>query len=133
MSDLTFNQYEKTVVDTTLYHDSISRYIDSLQIPDEGNRRHLHRLLSTLYCTLGLLGEAGEIAEKMKKIIRDKDCDINGEDRDLLIKEDGDVVWYTGALAKDLDTTLESVARQNIDKLESRKQRGVLQGSGDNR
>lgn len=133
MSELTFNQYEKTVIDTSLYHDSISRYIDSLEIPDEGNRRHLHKLLSTLYCTLGLLGEAGEIAEKMKKIIRDKNCDINSVDRDLLIKEDGDVVWYTGAFAQDLNTTLEDVAQQNIAKLESRKNRGVLQGSGDNR
>jgi len=133
MSDLTFKQYEKTVVDTNLYRDSISRYIDSLQIPDEGDRRHLHKLLSTLYCTLGLLGEAGEIAEKMKKIIRDKNCDINSEDSILLQKETGDCVWYTGAMAGELDTTLENVAYQNIDKLESRKQRGVLQGSGDNR
>jgi NTP pyrophosphatase (non-canonical NTP hydrolase) len=130
---LTFEQYEKTVVETGIYHDSISRYVDSLSIPDETNRQRLHKLLSTLYCTLGLIGEAGEIAEKMKKIIRDKSCEISEEDKDLLIKEDGDVVWYTGALAQEFDSTLEKVAEANIEKLMSRKARGVIGGSGDKR
>jgi len=130
---LTFNEYEKTVVENAIYHASIQTYIDSLDIPDESKRKHLHKLLSTLYCTLGLIGEAGEIAEKMKKIIRVKSCVISEEDRVLLIKEDGDVVWYTGAIAGELDVTLERVAQTNIDKLLSRKQRGVISGSGDNR
>jgi NTP pyrophosphatase (non-canonical NTP hydrolase) len=130
---LTFEKYEQTVVETGIYHDSIQKFVDSLNIPNESNRKRLHKLLSTLYCTLGMIGEAGEIAEKMKKIIRDKDCNISEEDKQLLIKEDGDVVWYTGALAQEFDSTLEQVAQANIDKLQSRKQRGVISGSGDNR
>ena len=130
---LTFEKYEQTVVETGIYHDSIQKFVDSLNIPDESNQKRLHKLLSTLYCTLGMIGEAGEIAEKMKKIIRDKDCNISEEDKQLLIKEDGDVVWYTGALAQEFDSTLEQVAQANIDKLQSRKQRGVISGSGDNR
>lgn len=130
---LTFEQYEKTVVETGIYHASIQKYVDSLNIPTEADRSRLHKLLSTLYCTLGLIGEAGEIAEKIKKIIRDKNCEVSEEDRTLLVKEDGDCVWYSGALAVELDSSLEQVAQVNIEKLQSRKQRGVLQGSGDNR
>lgn len=133
MSELTFKQYENTVVETRLYHESIQRFVESLNIPLESDRERLHRLLSKLYCTLGLLGEAGEIAEKMKKIIRDKNCQISIEDNELLKKESGDCLWYVGADAKELGTTLTDIAQINIDKLQSRKQRGVLQGSGDNR
>jgi len=130
---LTFDKYEETVVETGIYHDSISKYVDSLNIPKEEDRKRLHKLLSTLYCTLGLIGEAGEIAEKMKKIIRDKNCEVNEADEELLIKEDGDVLWYVGALGKELNASMETVALHNINKLESRKQRGVISGSGDNR
>jgi len=130
---LTFEKYEQTVVETGIYHDSIQKYVDSLNIPNENDRKRLHKLLSMLYVTLGMMGEAGEIAEKLKKIIRDKSCEIDETDKALLIKEDGDVVWYAGAVAQELDSSLEQVALANIEKLESRKQRGVLGGSGDNR
>lgn len=130
---LTFEQYEKTVIETGIYHASIQKYVDSLNIPNEADRQRLHKLLSTLYCTLGLLGEAGEIAEKIKKIIRDKNCEIDINDQSLLIKEQGDVLWYVGASARELNSSIEYVADQNIEKLQSRKQRGVLNGSGDNR
>lgn len=133
MSQLTFKAYEEAVVETGIYHKSIQNYIDTLQIPDEANRKRLHKLLSTLYCTLGLLGEAGEIAEKMKKIIRDKNGVISDDDLQLLKKEDGDVVWYTGAMAGELNSDFAEVAQLNIDKLQDRKKRGVIGGSGDNR
>lgn len=86
-----------------------------------------------LHWVLGLNGEAGEAAEKVKKIIRDKGGKISDEDRKELAKELGDVLWYLAVFAHDLGFTLEDVAQNNLDKLKSRKDRGVLTGSGDNR
>ncbi len=85
------------------------------------------------YATLGLAGEAGEIANKVKKIIRDQDGELSQEVKTKLGKELGDVLWYVSALATELGVNLSSVASDNIDKLFSRKERGVLGGSGDNR
>ena len=82
---------------------------------------------------LGLVGEAGEVAEKYKKIIRDKEGKLSTADKAEITKELGDVLWYVAVLAGYLDVTLESVAKQNIAKLESRKNRGVQHGAGDNR
>lgn len=82
---------------------------------------------------LGICGEAGEIAEKMKKIVRDKDGVISDEDRELMAKELGDVLWYLARFAQSIDMTIEDVARLNIEKLESRRNRGVVSGDGDNR
>lgn len=82
---------------------------------------------------LGLVGEAGEVAEKYKKIIRDKNGIVSEEEKHELIKELGDVLWYIAALAKYLDTPLEAVAQANIHKLQNRKRNGTQRGSGDNR
>lgn len=82
---------------------------------------------------LGLCGEAGEIAEKTKKIIRDKDSDFQQLDKDDFTKELGDVLWHIAVLADYFDIPLEAVGQKNIEKLASRKQRGVIGGSGDNR
>ena len=86
---------------------------------------------SILYPTLGLAGEAGEVAEKVKKIIRDNKSII--DERQDVAKELGDVLWYIAAVARDIGYSLEVIAEMNIEKLESRKERGVLQGNGDNR
>ncbi|MDO8265915.1 MAG: nucleoside triphosphate pyrophosphohydrolase family protein [Candidatus Saccharibacteria bacterium] len=82
---------------------------------------------------LGLVGEAGEVAEKFKKIVRDKGGEITSQDRTDIQKELGDVLWYVSALAEYLDLTLEEVAEKNLEKLFSRRDRGVQKGSGDNR
>jgi NTP pyrophosphatase (non-canonical NTP hydrolase) len=86
-----------------------------------------------LHWVLGINGEAGEIAEKMKKIIRDKNGELSAEDKQELAKEVGDVLWYLAVFAHNLGVPLEEIAQANLDKLQSRKARGVLQGSGDNR
>lgn len=86
-----------------------------------------------LHWVLGVNGEAGEIAEKFKKIIRDKNGEISDADKQELAKEIGDVLWYLAVLANDLGFSFEDIAQQNIEKLQSRKERGVLGGSGDNR
>jgi NTP pyrophosphatase (non-canonical NTP hydrolase) len=86
---------------------------------------------SILYPTLGLAGEAGEVAEKVKKIIRDNKSIV--DEREDIAKELGDVLWYVAAVARDIGFKLEAIAEMNIEKLESRKERGVIQGNGDNR
>jgi len=79
--------------------------------------------------TLGLVGEAGEIAEKLKKSFRDgATLDNKG-----MLKELGDVLFYVAALSNFYGASLQTVAKMNREKLDSRQKRGVLQGSGDNR
>ncbi len=82
---------------------------------------------------LGLAGEAGETADKIKKILRDKEGEIFETDKGEIAKELGDVLWYVAAIATYLGVELEEVARGNIEKLESRYQRNKLHGAGDNR
>lgn len=86
-----------------------------------------------IYPTLGLAGEAGEIANKVKKILRDNFGEIQEDVRQNLISELGDVLWYVAALATDLNAELSEVANKNIEKLNSRKNRGMIGGSGDHR
>ena len=87
-----------------------------------------------LVCTvLGLNGEAGEVAEKIKKVIRDKNSVIDDNDRKEIQKELGDVLWYLAVLSDTLGLDLESVASMNLEKLKSRHQRGAIHGQGDNR
>lgn len=86
-----------------------------------------------LYPTLGLCGEAGEVAEKIKKMIRDDDGVLTDERRAALSKELGDVLWYLAQIATEADLQLDTIAEANIEKLSSRQRRNVLQGSGDDR
>jgi NTP pyrophosphatase (non-canonical NTP hydrolase) len=86
-----------------------------------------------IYPTLGLAGEAGEVADKVKKVIRDNDGVFTTEHKLAIAKELGDVLWYIAADARDLGFTLEEIAKMNIEKLESRQKRNVIAGSGDDR
>jgi NTP pyrophosphatase (non-canonical NTP hydrolase) len=85
------------------------------------------------YTTLKLNGEAGEVAEKIGKIIRDQDGEFTDYDKIEIMKEIGDVLWYCAVLAHILGFTFSAAAWMNIQKLIDRKNRGVLHGSGDNR
>ncbi len=107
-----FSEYEKAIIETAIY-------------PDKGN--------NFVYPTLGLVGEAGEVAEKIKKVLREEGGVVTDEKKEEIKKELGDVLWYLVALSRELGFTIEDVARKNIEKLSSRKERGVLHGSGDNR
>ncbi|MFA5742471.1 MAG: nucleoside triphosphate pyrophosphohydrolase family protein [Candidatus Paceibacterota bacterium] len=107
-----FNQYQEEARKTAIY-------------PNKGS--------NFIYPTLGLVGEAGEVAEKIKKIIRDGDSVISEEKKAELAKELGDVLWYIANLAEELGVKLEDVAKGNMEKLRSRQERGKLHGEGDNR
>ena len=86
-----------------------------------------------VYPTLGLAGEAGEVAEKVKKLLRDDGGVMSNERRAALAGELGDVLWYVAQVATEAGLDLEEIAQGNLEKLLSRQQRGVLSGSGDAR
>lgn len=91
---------------------------------------------AVFYPALGLAGEAGEVANKIKKIMRDRKGDVNnlsGEIKDDIASELGDCLWYISALATDLGIGLDGVVVENIRKLQKRKEKGTIHGSGDKR
>lgn len=85
------------------------------------------------YCIIGLIGEAGELANKFKKCLRDDSGVITAEKREELISELGDVLWYCSQLATELKVPLDIVAELNISKLRKRFENNTIKGSGDNR
>ncbi len=106
-------EYSEQAVETAVYPDK-----------NEGN---------FIYPALGLAGEAGEVAEKIKKILRDEGGELTAEKREQLGDELGDVLWYWAALCRELELSPTAVASQNIEKLADRQARDKIQGSGDNR
>ena len=109
MSD--FNAYQRSAIKTAVY-------------PPE------HRIL---YPALGLAGEAGEVANKVKKVMRDGIENQPNDWKDQIASEIGDVLWYCAALANDLNMPLAMIANLNERKLRDRFDRGKINGSGDNR
>ena len=85
------------------------------------------------YPTLGLCGESGEVADKVKKVYRDGHGIFSPEKTAEIAKEIGDVLWYVAVLSHDIGYELSDIAQMNIDKLASRKERNKINGSGDNR
>jgi len=83
---------------------------------------------AVIYPALGLAAEAGEVANKVKKILRDGKFD-----REAIADEVGDCMWYIAALCRDLNIDMQDIANNNIKKLKDRLERGVISGSGDNR
>ena len=86
-----------------------------------------------IYPTLGLAGEAGEVADKVKKVIRDCGGIFDQQAKDAIKLELGDVLWYISQLSSELGFELEEVAISNLEKLSSRSLRGRISGDGDNR
>lgn len=85
------------------------------------------------YVTMGLVGEAGEIANKVKKILRDNGGNVTMNHKSDLADELGDVFWYLSQFATESGFNLEAIAKRNVKKLTDRAARGTLQGSGDKR
>lgn len=112
----TFAAYSHAAASTAIY-------------PDAG-----HGTLTALaYATLGLTNEAGEVAGKLKKIIRDSGGELTPEAKALVAGEAADTLWYLDRVAIECGTTLEALATANAAKLADRMKRGVISGSGDNR
>jgi len=107
-----FDEYQELSARTAMY-------------PGRGN--------NLTYPTLGLSGESGEVAEKVKKLIRDKAGVLDDTVRADLGKELGDVLWYVAQLCSELGLSMSEVAQGNIEKLSSRMARGTISGDGDNR
>lgn len=108
---MTLNDYQQSALQTAIYPES----------------------MRINYPTLGLCGEAGEVADKVKKVYRDHNGEFTDEVRKEIMKECGDVLWYVAVLSHDLGFSLEDVAQCNIEKLASRMRRGKINGNGDNR
>jgi len=120
---MNFNEYQEEATKTANYP----------VISINGKERLSDVLTEYIYPTIGLCGEAGEVAEKVKKIIRDGNGYYSPKDVSEIKKELGDVLWYVSEIAKVFKIKLEDIANANIDKLKSRKERGKIHGSGDNR
>ena len=104
-----FNKYQQKARETAIYKDSI------------------------IYPALGLASECGEVLDKVKKVLRDKDGEFTRDDRLDIRLELGDVLWYVAQLASDLDLDMESIAIRNLEKLRVRKENDTIKGSGDHR
>ncbi len=106
---------------------------DSYQIEARKTAIYPDKNNNFIYPTLGLVGEAGEVAEKIKKIIRDKNGILDNETKIALKKELGDVLWYISNLCDELNFSFDDVAITNIQKLNLRASKGKITGSGDDR
>lgn len=108
---MTLNEYQEKAIATAIY--------------GKGDK--------IIYPTLGLTGEAGEVSDKVKKVLRDNAGQFSLQKRMEIAKELGDVLWYIAALSRDLEIPLDLIAEMNIDKLQSRHNRNKIHGEGDNR
>ena len=86
-----------------------------------------------MYLTLGLVGEAGEVANKIKKVYRDHDGQLMDDVKSVVAEELGDVLWYMARLAFEMGFSMTDLADRNYQKLMDRKSRGAMKGSGDHR
>lgn len=105
------NEYQKAALSTAIY-------------PNDNN---------ISYLTLAICGEAGELADKVKKVIRDKNGQFYIADLSAIALELGDILWYAANLAKVLGYDLSDIAQMNIEKINGRVERGTIHGTGDNR
>ena len=108
---MTLNEYQKEALSTAVY--------------GSGSK--------IIYPTLGLAGEAGEVADKVKKVLRDNNGEFDDWRKIQIAAEIGDVLWYIAALSDDLGFTLEDIAKLNIGKLSQRRANNTIHGEGDNR
>ena len=111
MTILTFNDYQEAARKTAIY-------------PQE---------LKILYPVIGLAGETGEVAEKIKKVLRDNNGIFSEEKKKEIAKELGDVLWYLSSIATDMGYPLDEIARMNLQKISARKENNHIHGDGDNR
>lgn len=129
---LDFSEYQQRARKTAVYP-TFYIYTGDESIPPMHRDPLLYIAVPWTYPTLGLAGESGEVAEKVKKIARDDEGELTEEKREDLIKELGDILWYIANVSHEIGIDMNDVAGINIAKLEDRQKRNVLKGSGDNR
>ncbi len=118
-----FDEYQKQAETTDLGFENMGEVM----------RIHSYNVPEFIDKVLGLVGESGEFADKIKKIMRDKRGEFTDEERIAALKELGDVLWYVAEISAYLGTPMSELAKMNLEKLASRKARGTLVGAGDNR
>jgi len=123
MAKLTFSAYQNGAMSTAVF--------PAVKIVGDGDEEDV--TVEFVYPCIGLSNEIGEVQGKLKKIIRDKKGTIGNDDLEAISAELGDVLWYVAAVADSLGLDLETIASYNLSKLSSRKKRGKIKGSGDNR
>ena len=125
MPDL--EEYASMTRKAAIYRDEVDDLV--AEAPDP----KLAKMLKIFYATMGLAGEAGEVANKVKKILRDCHGEISEETRTKLLGELGGVAWYLVALSEELGFKIEDVLEYNYNQIRSRQARGALTGDGDDR
>ena len=124
---LQVNEYHSGAMETALYGSSVADLTLDL------NHAELADLMKLVYAVTGLAGEGGELANKLKKVIRDDGGRLTEERRSQMRKELGGVLWYAAATATELGINLSDVCQENLDILQSRQERNVIHGDGDDR
>ena len=112
---MTGNEYQKKALEVKLYHE----------------QKITPQMSKLLYLQEGLTGENGELAEKLKKIVRDSACTFTPETLELVKKECADILWYLVAIIEELGFDFDSIMECSLTKIQDRIARGVLKGSGD--
>lgn len=117
------NTYQEKAEQTAIYQSAVA------ELKNDDARR----LLRVAYTALGLAGEAGELANKVKKAIRGDNIETGFFSRAAIAMELGDVLWYLAMLAREIDYPLVEIAQLNLEKLSDREERGTIAGQGDDR
>lgn len=138
-----FKEYQEQAKKTAIYPDfremivgrvsEIDAYTANPKATREIHDKVDQICINPYYPALGLAGEVGEFCNKLKKVMRDNKGEITDEFLDFAKGEIGDILWYVAAVCSELSLDMNQIATDNINKLSSRKERGVLKGSGDNR
>ncbi len=127
MADFDLKKYVSMTQGAAIYRDEVDDLVA------EASPEDLAKILKIFYATTGLAGEAGEVANKVKKILRDCRGVVSDETRTKLLGELGGVMWYLVALTEELDLKIEDVLEYNYEQIRSRQERNVIGGDGDNR
>ncbi len=124
---VSIEEYEDMVIEAAIYKEAVDDFVDLAKLDD------VAKMLSVFYATTGLAGEAGEVANKVKKILRDNRGVIDDEIRQKVLGELGGVAWYLTAVSAEFDLSLTDVLEYNFNQIKDRQERDVLHGDGDNR
>ncbi len=125
--DVALREYAEMVHGAAIYREGVDALLDS------SSREDIAKMLKIFYAATGLAGEAGEVANKVKKILRDNGGKIDDEVRQKVLGELGGVAWYLNATAEEFDLRIEDVLNYNYDQITDRQARNVIKGDGDDR